>query len=95
MRKSLSLFMIALMFCAVISIGCGGGGSDNNSADTEQTESLNQNTGEDNGSEDTEDYDSNEGGRSTPEGYIWSYIEYQLIKGHLLSHAHVHYMGVK
>ena len=44
------------MFCAVVSIGCGGGGSD--STDSEQTESLTDDTG----GEDTT-YDPNEEGR--------------------------------
>ncbi len=55
MKKYLALFMIALMFCAVISAGCGGG-SDNDSSEPEQTESLNEDTGE---------YDPNEGGKGT------------------------------
>ena len=50
--------MLALMFCAVISIGCGGG---SDSTDPEQTESLNDNTGGD----DTGDYDPNEESRGT------------------------------
>ena len=56
MKKYLSLFLIALMFCAIVSVGCGGGG---NSADTEQTENLNQDTG----GEETGEYDPNEEGR--------------------------------
>ena len=58
MKKYLSLFLIALMFCAVVSVGCGGRSSD--STDSEQTESLTDNTGGD-----TDDYDPNEEGRGT------------------------------
>ena len=61
MKKYISLLLIALMFCAVISAGCGGEGSDDNYADPEQTESLNENTG----GEDTGDYDPNEESRGT------------------------------
>ena len=53
MKQYLSLFFIALMFCAVVSAGCGGG-SDNTPADSEQTENLNEDTGS---------YDPNEEGR--------------------------------
>ena len=52
MRRYISLFLIALMFCAIVSVGCGGG-SDNDSADPEQTESLNEDIS----------YDPNEEGR--------------------------------
>ena len=58
MKKYAALFMLALMFCAVISIGCGGG---SDSTDPEQTESLNDNTSGD----DTGDYDPNEESRGT------------------------------
>ncbi len=65
MRKFLSLFMIALMFCAVVSVGCGGGGSDYDSVDPEQTESLNENTGGDDST-----HSNFEGGRGTNENYV-------------------------
>ena len=48
MKRYLALFLLALMFCAVISIGCGGG------SDSEQSESLTDDTGS---------YDPNSGGR--------------------------------
>ena len=51
MKRLISLFLIVLMFCAVISVGCGGGGSD----DPEQ---FTYDIGEDTG-----DYDPNEEGR--------------------------------
>ena len=44
MKKYISVLLIALLFCAVVSVGCGGG-SDNDSIDPEQTESLNNDTG--------------------------------------------------
>ena len=77
MKKYLSLLLIALMFCAVVSAGCGGGGSNNDSADSEQTESLNNDTGgEDTGSEDTT-YDPNEEGRGGNSGYTKITIEHK------------------
>ena len=63
MKKYVSLLVIALMFCAVISIGCGGGSSNNNSADTEQTESLTEDTGSEVTGEETGENDPNEEGR--------------------------------
>ena len=55
MKKYLSFILLALMFCIVISAGCGGS-SDSDYADPEQTENLNDDTGS---------YDSNEEGRGT------------------------------
>ena len=52
MKRYVSILMLVLLFCAVVSGGCGGGGSD--SPDAEQTESLNEDTGE---------YDPNEEAR--------------------------------
>ena len=56
MKKDLSCFLIVLMFCAVISVGCGGG---SDSADSEQSEQFTDDTGED------ISYDPNEEGRGT------------------------------
>ena len=54
--KTLAIcLMLALMFCVIVSVGCGGS-SDNAPADSEQTESLNEDTGS---------YDPNEEGRRT------------------------------
>ena len=55
MKKLAVCLMLSVMFFAAISAGCGGG-SDNAPADSEQTESLNDDTG---------DYDTNEEGRGT------------------------------
>ena len=73
--------MLAVMLCAVISGGCGGGSSD--SSAPEQTESLNEDTGS---------YDPNEGGKGTSGtgetdlSSIWSdYIAHdgEILKGKL------------
>ena len=37
MKKYVSMFLLALMFCAVVFVGCGGGSSDNPGTDSEQT----------------------------------------------------------
>ena len=52
MKRYLALFLIALMFCAVVSIGCGG------SSDPEQSESL---------TDDTDSYDPNDEARGNSE----------------------------
>ena len=54
MKKLAVWLILAVMLCAVISGGCGGGSSD--SSAPEQTESLNEDTGS---------YDPNEGGKGT------------------------------
>ncbi len=59
MKKLAVWLMLAVMIFAAISGGCGGG-SDNDSSEPEQTESINQDTGSDTG-----DYDPNEGGKGT------------------------------
>ena len=56
-KKYISLLLIALLFCAVVSVGCGGG-SDNDSSEPEQTENLTDDTGE---------YDPNEEARGNSE----------------------------
>ncbi|MBQ7221388.1 MAG: hypothetical protein IJS28_10450 [Synergistaceae bacterium] len=53
MKRYVSLFLIVLMFCVLVSSGCGGGGG-SYIDDPEQTESLN---------EDTEGYDPEDDGR--------------------------------
>ena len=58
MKKFVALFLIALMFCAVISVGCGGG-----SSDSDQTENLTDDTGSYDPNDNTDDYDPNEEGR--------------------------------
>ena len=55
MKKYVSLLILVLLFCAAVSVGCGGGGND--SADSEQTESLSEDTGDDT------TYDIPDGGR--------------------------------
>ncbi len=40
-KKTLSIFLIVLMFCAVISVGCGGG---SDSPDSSQTEDITDDT---------------------------------------------------
>ena len=48
MKKYALFILLAVMLCAAISTGCGGGSSsDSGSVEPEQTESLNENTGED------------------------------------------------
>ena len=57
MKKLLVWLMLAVMFLAAITAGCGGSSSDNSSTDSEQ---FTDNTGGD-----TDDYDPNEEGRGT------------------------------
>ena len=57
MKRYLLFPLIVLMFCAVVSAGCGGGGG-SDSPDSEQSENVSGETGEDTG-----DYDPNDGGR--------------------------------
>ena len=59
MKQYVSLFLIALMFCVVVSTGCGGGSSNNDSG---STESISEETGEDT------TYDPNEDGRGNTGG---------------------------
>lgn len=60
MKKLAVLLMLAVMFFAVVSVGCVGS-SDNDSSNSEQTESLNEDTG---------DYDPNRGGRGTTDATV-------------------------
>lgn len=76
--KRLSLFVIALMFCAIVSVGCVGGGG-NDSANSEQTESLNEETG----GEDTT-YDPNEEGRSY--GQDDNYVTVKIYRNEILNY---------
>ena len=71
MKRYLSLLLIALLFCAVISVGCGGGGS-SDSSDPEQTENVNNNTSS--GDNIHDDYEESRGGS----GSISVHIEEKL-----------------